>query len=200
MAEAREYTVKEWKVWEDRDTEGEPLRDKFGNYKGSVTFEEYNSEPIDATFKEQPNPGDKKYGSVEPYKTQQGKTRLKFRRADRPLDNQQGFTPRGGGSKPSYQPRDDAGIKAQFAIKAAIQYQPDGATIKDIEEAAVAFFKMVDRVKGSDVVTDSQGQTNPGTTKEFSNMNDQEFANSMAKNLDKGLPVTEEFNMEDIPF
>lgn len=62
---------------------------------------------------------------------------------------------KGGGN---YQPRDDAGIKAQFAIKAAIAFCPkpenarDMEAISAIEDVAMHFYAMVDRVKGHDPV------------------------------------------------
>lgn len=80
---AQEYTVKTWQPWVDKDTD-DYVRDPHGNYKGSVSFEEHD-EQVDATFKQQPKVGDKKYGTIEEYKTKAGKTRKTFRRADRPI-------------------------------------------------------------------------------------------------------------------
>lgn len=72
----QEYTVKSWKPWEN---EAGLIRDPHGNYKGTVTFEEDHSEPIDATFKNQPSVGDKKYGTVGDYQTKAGNTRRGFK-------------------------------------------------------------------------------------------------------------------------
>lgn len=94
----QDYTIKSWKPWENEDG---LIRDPHGNYKGSVTFDEYNSEPVDGTFKEQPKVGDKKYGDVVTYQTKAGTTRMKFQGAMRPKD---GYTaPSTGGSKSGYQ-------------------------------------------------------------------------------------------------
>ena len=58
----------------------------------------------------------------------------------------------GGGSKPSYQPRDDRHIQAQWAIGQAIILLGDDALGKldDIESLASDLFVMVNRVKNSD--------------------------------------------------
>lgn len=146
--EPQEYTVKSFKPWMDRDDPEEVVRDTHGNYKGSITFEEYSSEPVDATFKTIPVPGDKKFGTIDPYTTKNGSSRQKFNRADRPdyaASSRPSQKPQGTSN---WQPRDDMAIRAQFAIKAAIQYH-GGADMSDIETAAVTFFKMVDRVKMS---------------------------------------------------
>lgn len=57
-------------------------------------------------------------------------------------------------SASNYTPRDDAAIKAQFAIKAAIQYsatQNGIPAMDDIEGYAQMFFGMVERVKQGSV-------------------------------------------------
>jgi hypothetical protein len=105
------------------------------------------------------------YGEVKTQKSKAGKDYLRFYRETPP--EQQTFNRSAGGGKPSFQPRDDAGIKAQFAIKAAIQYHAESAPLTDIEEAAKAFYKMVDRVKESHTAS-----TSPGETKEFSTEED----------------------------
>jgi len=153
----KEYTVKTWQAWEDKEND-DVIRDKFGNYKGSVTFEEYNSEPVDATFKEQPKVGDKKFGTVEEYTTSKGSTRLKFQRANRPEmeTKSQGST----APKKDWQPRDDAHIKAQWAIGQAmteftsIPYdirRTMADNMSAVEYRAKELFAMVDRVKDSTI-------------------------------------------------
>ena len=189
---AKEYEVLQFKAGN--------FQDNFGNTWCDMALKGV-SEPVRIVVKDPTTikDGDTLYGEIKEQTSKAGKTYLRFHR-EKPED-QQSFTPRGGSHKPSYQPRDDAGIKAQFAIKAAIQYQPDGATLKDVEEAAIAFFKMVDRVKNSEAVTDSaQGQTNPGTTKEFSNMEDAEFQSLVGSNISKSLDEGTPINMDDIPF
>lgn len=143
---AQEYTVKSWKVWENEDG---IIRDQHGNYKGSVLFEEESGEQIDATFKEQPNVGDKKYGDIVEYTTKAGKPRQKFQRANRLEEGANVGT--AATTKGSYQPRDDASIKAQFAIKGAIQLEIGSNgdySLSHIEETAKQLFSMIDRVKG----------------------------------------------------
>lgn len=155
----RELTVKSWKAWVDQETD-ELIQDNYGNYKGTVTFNEYNSEPVDATFKEQPEVGSKKYGSIEEYKTRAGKTRLKFKRADRPQEEQN----MGYGAKSNYQPRDDMAIRAQWAIGQAVQLyiaEPKKSEVKTakevVENLAKDLYAMVDRVKNDSAVKEVFG-------------------------------------------
>ena len=89
-------------------------------------------------------------GDVESYKSARGDTFVKQ------VAKQQGGGY--GGGKPA-QPRADAAIKAQFAIKAAIQYaatQGMGTSTEDVEGYAREFFLMVERVKAT--ATDSPVQ------------------------------------------
>jgi hypothetical protein len=147
---AQEVTVQTWQPWVDQETD-EPIRDNYGNHKGSVIFDEYPAQPVDATFKEPPAVGAKKYGSIEEYNTKAGKTRVKYVSAQRPKE---GFTPSAGGK--TYQPRDDMAIRAQWAIGQAVSVYNASAS-KDpnmdmtgyIESLAKKFYAMVDRVKGS---------------------------------------------------
>lgn len=131
---AQEYTIRSWKPWMDQETE-ELIRDNYGNYKGSATFDEYSSEPVDATFKEQPAIGDKKYGDVIEYTTKSNKTRMKFQSAQRPKE---GF---GSPSTPSrgYQksPEEREGIfrcnalTNAVTISAAITPRPNDDAVLD---------------------------------------------------------------------
>lgn len=190
----QEFTVRQWKAWKEDD--GTPITDPHGNVKGSVVFEEHANEPVDATFKQAPNPGDKKYGVIEDYQTKSGNTRTKFSRRDRP---QEGSNSRSGGKSG----RDDNAIRAQWAIGQAVQIQAaskvvrDGSTLmNELEATAKSLYAMVDRVKdsngGNTVVT---GSTNPGQTQTFSNgeplpVPDRQFE------VDPNEPI----NLDDIPF
>ena len=87
------YTVKEWKVWQDDNHE--PVTDNYGNFMGSITFDEHNTEPVDARFKNEPKVGDKLEGEIKPYKTKSGSDRTRFERA------KPAFTGGGGGRAPS---------------------------------------------------------------------------------------------------
>ncbi len=78
--EAREYMVKEVKLWTDQ--EGNDIEDNYGNKKLSVTLTDVG-EPVDFTAKNLPERGKAEYGVVEEYKTKAGNTRLKFVRKQR---------------------------------------------------------------------------------------------------------------------
>src|SRR5260221_4960338 len=83
---SQEYTVKQWQPW--READGTPITDTHQNIRGSVTFEE-DARQLDAGFKTDPSPGDKKYGDIESYKTQSGNSRVKFKAASRPFAGSQ---------------------------------------------------------------------------------------------------------------
>lgn len=157
---AQEYTVRQWTPWENEDG---PIRDKYGNYKGSILFDEDHGEPIDATFKQHPAVGDKKYGSVEPYTTQMGKKRTKFVRADKPQEEQQRST-----TSYTYTPRDDAAIQAQWAIGQAVNWVSiQGGQWGKVEPVARDFYAMINRVKNSTSETTADDEYNIPTDEDF---------------------------------
>lgn len=97
------------------------------------------------------------FGEVKtvPTKKDPTKSYLRFYRAK--PDEQQGFNNQGGG-KPS---RDDNHIRAQWAIGQSMVWQSTRSTsglvkVEEIEVLAKELYSMVDRVKNSNVVTDSK--------------------------------------------
>lgn len=188
---SKEYEVLQFKIGD--------FQDNHGNTWCDMTLQGV-SEPVRIVVKDPTKikDGDKLYGEIKKQTSKAGKDYLRFYRETRPDDSQQGFGNRTGGAKPAWQPRDDSAIRAQWAIGQAVTIHMTHAPSKgftrsdEIEKTAKELFSMVDRVKGS-VVT---GSTNPGETKEFSTMDDGEFASLMAKNLDEGTPI----NLEEIPF
>lgn len=77
-------------------------------------------------------------GEVETYENAKGRTYIRQPKTEGNW----------GGSK-NYTPRDDSAIKAQFAIKAAVNLAASGVIpVDDIEPTALDFFDMVERVKG----------------------------------------------------
>lgn len=138
MSEPQLYTIKEWKAWPG-------ATDDYGNQTGTVAFEEYSSEPVDARFKPPVEVGQKKYGVVETYETKKGATRTRFVRKDKPQD-----APSAGGR--TWQPRDDSAIQAQWAIGQAVavtNLTEKSGDYEIIEQYAKEFFAMIDRVKRS---------------------------------------------------
>ena len=114
--------------------------DKYDNRWYSVKFEG-DAATVLWLAKEEPEEHRKYYGHFE--KTKSGKA-LRFKRDKEPEEPGQSERP-----KAQWQPRDDDSIKAQFAIKAAIQFlngQKD-AGVEDIEPLARDLFVMVERVK-----------------------------------------------------
>jgi hypothetical protein len=164
---SREYTVALWTPWIDRDTD-ELVRDNHGNFKGSVHFDE-DERQADATFKTQPEKGDKKYGDLVEYETRSGNKRLKFQRTDRPLDGQTSLTP-ANDHKGEYWDDKNAQIRAQWAIGQALKWLKISDVSKEpnydnVETLAKEVFAMVDRVKGVSESTDpkdSQQSSNHG--------------------------------------
>lgn len=98
----------------------------------------------------------------------------------------------------SKQSRDDAAIRAQWAIGQSVAWHSTRNTpdtpknielrFASIEEAAKKFYAMVDEVKNSNVVTGEQKTAQP--------ISDPEFASLMATSIDQGT----EINVDDIPF
>lgn len=78
----QDYTVKEWKPWTDRET-GDLIRDPHQNIKGSLILNGVG-EPVDGTFKKEPEAGAVLYGHIEDYTTRAGSTRQRFKRTERP--------------------------------------------------------------------------------------------------------------------
>lgn len=73
----------------------------------------------------------------------------KFKAESKPFGGGGGsYSGGGGGSKPSYQPKDEKDIHAQFAIREANFQVCNGIITEDkLEETANDFFDMIERVK-----------------------------------------------------
>lgn len=165
----QEYTVsqvssKEPKRW----------KNDYGTMVTYVVMLEGHQNPVQINKKEASNApivGDTIYGHIEP--TDFGD---KFKSDLRTSGSGGNKT---SGQSASYTPRDDASIKAQFAIKAAIQYvigdNTTPMTTQDVETYAKIFYAMVERVKDSV----------PPTLKASTDINDSE---------------DEKINLDDIPF
>lgn len=79
---AEYFTVTDVQYWTTTDEEtGEEveIKDSFGNYKLSVTFEGHG-EAVDMTAKIPPKLHEKEWGHIESYQTKAGKTRHRFKR------------------------------------------------------------------------------------------------------------------------
>lgn len=170
MAEPQEYTIESFNPWIDRET-GNAVKDPHGNIKGSVLFVEDKSEPIDATFKSMPNPGDKKFGIVDLYQTRAGSTRKGFKSAPRP---QPGYnsTPVQAGQVAAgkYQRNDEhtqESIARSVALKAAVDifpslgYKPQQANQDYVTQVADVFLAWL---QGSSESTSPKAQTTPQMT------------------------------------
>lgn len=198
---AQEYTVKTWKVWEDEEGS---VRDKFGNFKGSVTFEEENSEPVDATFKTEPQPGDKKYGEITEYQTRSGNTRRKFQRKDRPEHNN-GHSNGNGWNDPDKQSQ----IKAQWAIGQAchmltpsladVSHVGSERVMSAIEVTAKELFSMVDRVSGLKAPA-TQTTTRQAVGTEITSSMVVNSGTDFQEDLAKAFNTDGDINLDEIPF
>lgn len=123
----------------------------------------------------------------------------KFKRMDKPQD---GFS---GGStlsvpfvaKPAYQPKDEAAIKAMFAIKAAIPWVvANKGDLFDVFEAAKSFYSMVDDVKAG-----SQGATSSSATQGNETPSAPAPDLPPVENYDSvPTDLEDEVNLDDIPF
>lgn len=191
---AQELTVKYWKPWENEEG---LVRDNHGNYKGTVVFEEEPGQMVDATFKQEPAVGDKKYGDILEYETKSGSIRQKFQRAERPQDGQQSFTKR------TFQPRDDAAIQAQWALGRAYEIiqpkkQEDWAKVK---QDATHLMVLVQEVKGGEPsLKDDGGHKETGydafKASRPGNKSQEREQDEVHTMFDANGPV----NLDDIPF
>lgn len=160
----QEYTVsqvssKEPKRW----------KNDYGTMITYVVMLEGHQNPVQINKKEASNApiaGDTIYGHIE--STDFGD---KFKSDLRPSGSGGNKT---SGQSSSYTPRDDASIKAQFAIKAAIQYVIGTGGDKDISEVytiAKEFYAMVDRVKDSCATDDKSEPLPPPPEDDFGTEN-----------------------------
>jgi hypothetical protein len=139
---------------------------KYGPMETYLVRLDGNDEAIEINRKpgNVPQEGEELYGTIE--ETDFGK---RFKPAKKPFNQDY-----------KGQVRDDATVKAQFAIKAAINYLPAQAPMTDVEATARTFFDMVDRIKSPKADGDK------GNTE---------------KKVDEVYDVTDEpINLNDIPF
>lgn len=152
LTQPQEYTVQTFKPRE--------YKDQNDNTWCDVLFEEHRSEPITWVVKDPSSvdQGDKVFGHIETKTSQANKPYLRFYRDDpsqysaAPTAKPEPTIPtsapaKTGGS--SYVPRDDAAIRAQWAIGQSMEWalQSKNPTLHSIEENAVKLFQMVERVK-----------------------------------------------------
>lgn len=206
--EAQEYEVTQFKVGNFQDPHGNTWCDMV---LGGIT------EPVRIVVKD-PNSikeGMTLYGRVTEQTSKAGKTYLRFKREQRPEGQNHGGQYSGG--KREYQPRDDAAIRAQWAIGQAVQIEiaakKSGAIELDkILEYATDFYVMVDRVKDSGTTVESpKAQGGSGYEKA------KQVANTLkARTTDEVVPMHSDaetesliasyasqehgINMDDIPF
>lgn len=148
---AQTYTVRDVRKTDQWDSQ-------YGTFQTYALALEGISEPVKLNkkvpVKDEPAKGGTLYGTIEEKSTRNGSTyrQLKLERPD--TGSYSGGAH--GSGKRDYQPRDDAAIRAQWAIGQAIQFLApiDHIQNEQIEEQAKIFYAMVDRVKGSSESTD----------------------------------------------
>lgn len=178
MSNKRTITVKEvdGKTWQQPDTQ---------KFYHTVVISEYPSEPIKfiqdkAKGAPAPEAGKQYTGSV--YPSEKG---LKF----------YPFTQRGG----NRQPRDDAAIRAQWAIGQAVEITGrnfgvgDKELLPTVERTAKELYAMVDRVKGSTQQETPEVKVTPET-------NENDFQTKLGNSFDTDGNITEQIDLSEIPF
>lgn len=198
------------------------FQDPHGNYWCSGVLQGVG-EPVKMVVKDpmQFKPGMELYGTVKevPTKKDPNKTYLRFFREKRPDDNQQSF---GGTGKKEWQPRDDAAIRAQWAINQSREYIQHmlgkDAKLTEVLETAKLFFAMVEQVKDSvdaapSPTTPEQGLSGYAQAKaQRQTLNAKKdtvadvpeddaeaqslIASAVSSAVDDGVPI----NLDDIPF
>ncbi len=187
---AQEYTVTQFKIGD--------FQDNYGNTWCDMAIQGFG-EPVRIVVKDplSVKEGDTLYGEIKEMTSKAGKPYNRFYREQREDAQQQNF-----GTKKEWQPRDDAAIKAQFAIKAAIAYQPAGAPIKDVEEAAKSFYEMVNRVKGVSPQTEipTSGYEKAKATANTLRVNEEEDVDAEYESLVKSAYNSDNIDLSEIPF
>lgn len=179
---AQEYTVTRISQQPPREYDGD-----YGKVYYIKTQLEGHDKPV-SIGKKDPHAlraGDKVYGRI--IETQYDEDKFQAERRD---NNHVGNKGSFNGNKGHYQPRDDAAIRAQFAIKAAIEYckTNDPNSLNDVEEYARRFYAMVDSVKGG-----LKGNT---PLRDGFNKAKEEVHEVPAAVLDGSAPI----DLDDIPF
>jgi hypothetical protein len=123
-------------------------------------------------------------GDLEVYENDKGKVYIRQPKQDKPS-----FAPKK--DQKEWQPRDDNAIRAQWAIGQAVN-QLGNAAPDEIEAAAIRFYAMVDRVKGSDFNTGSQ-PSHGLRTQEIKETEPQPAASVLRKNVSHNVKQDEEW-------
>lgn len=144
MDAPKEYTVHSFKAGD--------FQDPNGNTWCEVLFEEWRSEPLKWVVKDPTTitEGMKVYGHIETKTSKANKPYQRFYRDQRPeAGTTTPLIPEKQASGSTWQGRDDAAIRAQWAIGQAMTYALNGKqpTLDSIERNATKLFQMVDRVK-----------------------------------------------------
>lgn len=132
----------------------DPFTDPHGNTWLTVAFKGI-SEPVRWVVKDP--------SKLEVGKTYQGEIKEQMSKNNKPYQRFYRAKPEDQPQKKEWQPRDDASIRAQFAIKAAIQFHGQDASMTDIEATARTLFDMVDRVKARTVEASEEVEVVEGT-------------------------------------
>lgn len=168
--QAKEYEVTDIKISD--------FRDSYNNTWCDMVLMGFG-EPVKIVLKDPSTVkiGDKLYGTVNETKSKAGKTYYKFKKEQRPDYEQRQE------KSDEYWAEKDASIRAQFAIKGAIelvngQEEKPNEVFLAIEQYAKELFSMVDRVSGKvEAVQESE-------------------ATLLMNKLDSGVPI----NFDELPY
>lgn len=145
MPDLQEYEVTSFQY---QDKNGESFKDDNGNTWCTAAFLGV-TEPVRWVVKDptKVTVGDKVFGRITDENSKAGKPYLRFRRETKP---EQTYSPDNGQQTDEYWQERNNAIKAQFAIKAAIELlkNPEATDIDEklIKHWALAFYNMVDEI------------------------------------------------------
>lgn len=200
------------------------FQDPHGNYWCNATFELPDGTIEDHVKWVVKDPmsvkvGESYYGRLEEQVSKSNKPYLRFRREQRPDNEQPTPAQLSAVAKNTWQPRDDSHIRAQWAIgQAMVVFDKEVTNYRQVEEIATHLFKMVDRVKESNGLTVQEPTSpNPSPSRGLQELSGYERAKQAHQTLKAKQPQQEakdpEFesmlakgfeadgiNIDDIPF
>jgi hypothetical protein len=188
--------------WTLKSFEKSDFQDNFGNYWCDASFDGVG-EPVKWVVKDPLDIkiGEKFYGKFTLETAKSGNKYLRFRREQKPEgESHVGHTRSNGGSSKNYQPRDDAAIRAQWAIGQSMSHfaNKDSVKLPDVEKLAVALFEMADRVKEAaspKVEAPSLGLPSEKQQNDYLDAEAESLYASIAQSMGE-----EQINLDSIPF
>jgi hypothetical protein len=181
------YETKDYEVVQFKKGD---FQDNYGNFWCDMVLRGIG-EPVRIVVKDptQYHDGMTLYGTIESKVSKAGKGYLRFKKVEK--EETPPLSPTGGTTKKEWTPRDDESIKAQWAIRTAVEmfrnWNKERPELEEVEKTAKEFFSMIDRVK------------TPGP-KIVDGMSAEQIASQFGNPDEVFNPGEEPISLSDIPF